>query len=978
MTEQEQRSDKDAPLRQDIHMLGDALGEAIQQHGGHAVFEMVERLRQSCKRLRDCAEELSQASAATLPTSLSLQDEIAALDAEITGVVEQCDLNTAIAVIRAFSFYFHLVNTAEQYHRIRRRREHETSLEATPQRGSLGALVETFRQRNLAAGAIQHLLDHLSIDLVFTAHPTEATRRTLIIKARQVADLLEAHDREGKVPAGRLSARQQQRAVESTIALLWRTDAVRHVRPQPQDEIKMGIYYLDEVLYDAVPALYAELEEFLTLYSPGGQLRVPPFLRLGSWIGGDQDGNPSIGPETMLHALRLQQASLLKHYRASIDALAREYTQALSHCTITAALKDSIARDAASMPDYDQELGPATRLEPYRRKLSFMWKRLGATLATTNKHLRNDAGTDSEGSDTPASVAIAYRHPTELLADFELVRASLLADGEHDVAHGQLAALIRRVQVFGFHFAALDVRQHSERHAAALSELLSVTGLCQEEYSTLAEEKRVGLLEKLLNDPRVLPRHTLKLSAETRHILATFDAIRQARAELGPAAVTCYIISMARSLSDLLEVQFFCKEAGIASLPIVPLFETIDDLRACATVMESAFTHPLYRAWVEKQCDRQQQVMLGYSDSSKDGGILTSSWELYQAQSRLAGVGRRHEIVITLFHGRGGAIGRGGGPLYDAILGQPPGTVNGHIRITEQGEMLSFKYGLPAIAVRNMELIVTGVVEASLPQDTSRPAHESLSDTTAWEAIMESLSTSAYARYRRLIYDDPEFLSYFEQATPIRELGWLNIGSRPARRARGHSIEELRAIPWVFSWMQSRYVLPSWYGVGGAFEEYIAREPGNLEQLRAMYRSWSFMHTFLENLQMTLSKADLHIARHYTSLVDNQALRRRISDEIEQEYERTRRVVLLIVNRDALLDTTPVLRRSIQLRNPYVDPLSYFQVALLQRLRALGDPLVLDEAQRQSASQEERQRADLTYAVLLTINGIAAGLRNTG
>ncbi|MDQ2717629.1 MAG: phosphoenolpyruvate carboxylase, partial [Chloroflexota bacterium] len=819
---------------------------------------------------------------------------------------------------------------------------HEASLEATPQRGSLDALVETFRQQNLDVGAIQQLLDRLSIDLVFTAHPTEATRRTLIIKARQVADLLEAHDREVKLLAGGLAARQLQREVESTIALLWRTDAVRHIRPQPQDEIKMGIYYLDEVLYDAVPALYAELEEFLTLYYPGGQLRVPPFLRLGSWIGGDQDGNPSIGPETLLHALRLQQASLLRHYRASIDALAREYSQSLNHCTITTALKDSIERDAASMPDYDQELGPETRLEPYRRKLSFMWKRLGAALAATHKHLRNDIESDG----TAASAAIAYRHRAELLADFELVRESLLADEEHDVAHGQLAALIRRVQVFGFHFAALDVRQHSERHAAALSELLRVTGLCQEEYSTLAEEERVGVLEGLLRDPRVLPRHTLKLSAETRHILATFDAIRQARAELGPAAVTCYIISMARSLSDLLEVQFFCKEAGIDSLPIVPLFETIDDLRACAAVMESAFAHPLYRAWVEEHGDCQQQVMLGYSDSSKDGGILTSSWELYQAQTRLAEVGQCHEIGVTLFHGRGGAIGRGGGPLYDAILGQPPGTVNGHIRITEQGEMLSFKYGLPAIAVRNMELVVAGVAEASIPQDILTQAHESVSDTAAWEAIMESLSASAYTRYRHLIYDDPEFLSYFEQATPIRELGWLNIGSRPARRGLGSSIEELRAIPWVFSWMQSRYVLPSWYGVGGAFEEYIAREPGNLEQLRAMYDSWPFMRTFLENLQMTLSKADLHIARHYTLLVDNQALRRRISDEIEQEYERTRRVVLLIVKRDALLDTTPVLRRSIQLRNPYVDPLSYFQVVLLRRLRALGDPLVLDEAQR--------------------------------
>jgi phosphoenolpyruvate carboxylase len=364
--------------------------------------------------------------------------------------------------------------------------------------------------------------------------------------------------------------------------------------------------------------------------------------------------------------------------------------------------------------------------------------------------------------------------------------------------------------------------------------------------------------------------------------------------------------------------------------------------------------------------------MLGYSDSSKDGGILTSAWEIYQAQRWLAALGLRHSIAITLFHGRGGAIGRGGGPIYEAILGQPPGTVNGRIRITEQGEMLSFKYGLHAIALRSMELVVAGVVQSSLSSD--KPDEE----PEEWSTIMNRLSTNAYARYRRLIYEDPEFLRYFEQATPIRELGWLNIGSRPLRRTQGSSIEELRAIPWVFSWMQSRYVLPSWFGVGGALEEYIAENPERLTQLQQMYREWPFMSAFLDNLQMTLSKSDMHIARHYSSLVEDATLRQRISDEIEQEYERTRRLLLMIVEDEALLDNRPVLQRSIHLRNPYVDPLSYFQVALLRRLRTLGDPLILDEAAQQTTSDQERERARLTQAVLLTINGIAAGLRNTG
>ena len=960
MPEQEQRAEKDAPLRHDIHMLGDALGRAIQQHGGPRVFDTEEKLRLHCKRLRDCTERLAYA---TGTETVQLQNEMTALDHEIRHIVENCDLDTAIGVIRAFTVYFHLVNTAEQYHRIRRRHAHEISSTPTAQRGSLAALVEWFQRNGLDASTIQNLLNQLSIELVFTAHPTEATRRSLIIKSRQLAELLEAHDHEAE-----MSPRQHtdwQRELESTVALLWRTDSVVRVRLQPSDEIKMGLYYLEEILYHTVPELYSELEQLLTSCYSHDTLAVPSFLRLGSWIGGDQDGNPNVGPETLQQALHLQRTHLIEHYRSSIEALATEYSQSLEYCSITKALEQSIAYDAGCMPDYDHELGSQTAQEPYRRKLSFMWKRLGATLSSHSDH------SHEKGS------SISYSRSDEFLADLDLVRQSLLADGEQDVTQGELAKLIRQVQVFGFHFAALDVRQHSESHASALAELLRVTGSLQGDYRSLQETERVRLLESLLRDPRVLPRHQLKLSAETFHVLATFDAIRQAREEFGSNAVTCYIISMTRTLSDLLEVQFLLKEAGIAGLPIVPLFETIEDLRSCTDVLESAFTLPLYRAYL-KTCRNQQQVMLGYSDSSKDGGILTSSWELYQAQSRLADLGSRYSIAITIFHGRGGAIGRGGGPIYEAILGQPPGSVNGRIRITEQGEMLSFKYGLPAIALRNLELVVAGVAQSSIPGEklvvTEMPVHA----PERWSEVMDHLSVSAYTRYRRLIYDDPDFLRFFEQATPILELGWLNIGSRPVRRTQGHSLEELRAIPWVFAWMQSRYVLPSWYGVGGALEEYVGEETERLEELQQMYHTWPFLRAFLDNLQMTLSKADMHIAQQYTLLVDDEELRQRLSQEILLEYERTQRMLLKIVGGKALLDSTPVLQRSIRLRNPYVDPLSYFQVMLLRRLRSLGGPLVLDEFTQQTASEREQERARLTYAVLLTINGIAAGLRNTG
>ncbi len=819
------------------------------------------------------------------------------------------------------------------------------------------------------------MLDQLSIELVFTAHPTEATRRSLITKTRRVADLLEIWDQQHE----RMTPRQRkhwQRDLEGAIDLLWRTDTVRSVRPQPLDEIKMGIYYLDEILYDALPDLYTEFEELLHEAYPN--ITVPPFLRLGSWIGGDQDGNPFVGPQTMLTALNLQRTNIIEHYRTAIQKLAQEFSQSLNYSCVTKALQHSLDEDTARLPEYNDELGPEVALQPYRRKLSFMWKRLEATL-TSPAESNQSGGLQSFKEVLPTDKGqqppVAYKNAAELLHDLSLIRDSLLCDGEYELAQGQVSRLIRQVEIFGFYFVALDVRQHSERHATALAELLRVTGLFEEDYMKIDETARLYLLDNLLGDPRLLTRPDLKLSKETWHVLNTFHAIREAREEFGEQAITCYIISMTSSLSDLLEVQFFCKEAGINNLPVVPLFETIHDLHSCTDILKQAFTHPHYRAYIA-HCHYQQQVMLGYSDSSKDGGILTSSWELYQAQGRLAALGKRHGIGITLFHGRGGAIGRGGGPIYEAILGQPAGTVNGHLRITEQGEMLSFKYGQHEIAIRNMELVVAGVVQSSIPDEGIIETQVHPGPTPEWIALMDTLSTSAHKRYRQLIYEDPTFLSFFEQATPLLELGWLNIGSRPARRTRGRGIEELRAIPWVFSWMQSRYVLPSWYGVGGALEEYIGEDSARLDQLQYLYRHWPFWRAFLDNLQMTLSKADMHIAQHYAMLVDDEALRVRLSREIEEEYERTRSNVIRIVGGKALLDTSPVLQQSIRRRNPYVDPLSYFQVALLRRLRASGG--ISDRNLRQENSNEESEQDKLTYAVLLTINGIAAGVRNTG
>ncbi|WP_126595189.1 phosphoenolpyruvate carboxylase [Dictyobacter aurantiacus] len=972
MSERMYRREKDHALRQDIRVLGNTLGQSIQRHEGHQVFDTVEQLRGLCIRLRDQSERLKQVDDAE---KITIQQQIHDMEQEILRIVSESDLDTAIDVIRAFTVYFHLVNTAEQYHRIRRRRAHELDPQSTPQRGSLEALVEFFKRNQIDGETLQKLFNQMSIDLVFTAHPTEATRRSLITKSRRITELLNKSDHADLMT--QREREQWQRDLDTVIDLLWRTDAVRQVRPQPLDEIKMGIYYLDEIIYYALPDLYAEFEELLHKEYP--DLVVPPFLRVGSWIGGDQDGNPFIHADTLLTALNQQRNYILIHYRRTLFELARECSQSIDHSTVTPELQASLDRDMAAMPEYTEELGPQTALEPYRAKFSLMWKRLGENramppipqqLSWSSSPLADQQEETGQG--------IAYKDAEELLADLRLVQDSLLADGETTIAQGPLQTLIRQVESFGFYFAALDVRQHSERHSSAVSELLQVTGLRKDDYKTLPEQERVQILENLLQDPRILTRPGLKLSPETSQILTNFQTIRQVRETFGKRAVNCYITSMSHSLSDLLEVQFFCKEMGIYDLPIVPLFETIDDLRRCTDILETAFTHPLYQEYL-KNCGYEQQVMLGYSDSSKDGGILTSSWELYQAQSRLATLSQRHGITITIFHGRGGAIGRGGGPIYQAILAQPPVSVNGRLRITEQGEMLSFKYGIHDIAIRNMELVIAGAVQSSIPIEHIVESQVHPKPKTDWVATMTRLSNSAHSRYRKLIYEDPAFLTFFEQATPIKEIGWLNIGSRPARRTVGRAIEELRAIPWIFSWMQTRYVLPSWYGVGGALEEYLQEDPDRLAQLQQMYKQWPFLQTFLDNLQMTLSKADMSIAHVYAHfLVEDRGLSERIAREIQSEYERTCRAVTAIVGGRNLLDNSPTLQESIRRRNPYVDPLSYFQIILLKRLRALGGPLTLDAEAQKQASAEENERARLTYAVLLTINGIAAGVRNTG
>ncbi|MBS1791897.1 MAG: phosphoenolpyruvate carboxylase [Acidobacteria bacterium] len=970
------KPEKDLPLRNDIRRLGDLLGETLKRLGGKKLFDSEEQVRALCKQLR---------AKHSPPVERRLKNLLHGLSSD-----------ESIGVIRAFSVYFQLVNIAEQHHRIRRKRFYELHTPDQPQRGSIAGTFHRIKTENSTISEnelrrrMQRVIDGLDIVPVMTAHPTEAARRTLLEKHRRLSDLLSAID-EPNLPQRQQNDLALQLAAE--VESIWQTDEVRHSQMQVLDEVNNALYYFDATLFDSVPALLEELEFQLEKHFPGVKLRnraVP--LRFGSWVGGDRDGNPNVTPEITWETLRLQQRLTLRKYLATVADLSRRLSESIRFAPPNAELQASIERDKQQMPMTAKEVFDRNPEEPYRQKLSFVYRRLENTLQR-NRDLAGALRIETPKqliSIRPALPIIAaltksvkpreseYKTAAEFWEDLRLVRDSLQSD-KANLAARSVDRLMRQVTVFGLHLAALDLRQHSQRHTSALTEITRGLRL-ETDYAAMSETRRVEWLTAELSTPRPLVATDASYTPETTETLNVFRVARRALDEISQRAIHSYIVSMTQQASDLLAVLVLAKQAGLgdgtterlkdgetdnplipqSGLAVVPLFETIDDLRRAPDVMRQLFDNPVYRQILNSQGDLQE-VMIGYSDSSKDGGILTSSWELYKAQERLSEVARQHGVELRLFHGRGGTVGRGGGPSHEAILAQPPGTVAGRIKITEQGEVVSSKYSLPEIAMRSLELTTAAVIAASLPHEENRT-----SQLKTWETVMEEISEKAFAAYRGFVRDTDGFMDYFAQATPVEELQHLRIGSRPAKRKQGSkSLEDLRAIPWVFGWTQSRHLLPGWLAVGSALEKFMAPNPRkHLALVREMYQRWPFFHSTISNIEMTLAKADFQIARQYADRLPDKKLGQRIFKLLAAEYDRACRMVLQITGEKNLLDNSPVLQRSIAVRNPYVDPMSYLQVELLARKR------------NGNLSAEDHEK--LLYAILLTINGIAAGMRNTG
>ncbi|MGC8799394.1 MAG: phosphoenolpyruvate carboxylase [Chloroflexus sp.] len=921
-------------LSANIRALGDMLGRVITEQSGAATFELVERVRLMAKELRNGAP----------PSGTHvLQDLIAGLS-----------LPQLRNLVKAFTLYFGLVNLAEGVEQLRVLRSRDLRNAPAPRAESIADAIELLKRHGVPAAAIQEWIDQALIMPVFTAHPTESRRRTILIKLRRIFDtLIDLTFGERLVlPSDRQSALTR---IERETVGLWQSDDVRNRRPSVLDEVENGLFYFQTVLWDLIPEIYRETANALATAYPDHRWQLPPFLRFGSWMGGDRDGNPFVTPEVTVETVRLMRSAMLRYLINGIDRLITDLSQSVQQVPVDQAIFDRIAEYHELMPDAAATLNPHYRYEPYRQLCHFIQARLQNTLHHTLSH------TPRWGADPPPPrLPTIYYHSRELLVDLDLIDTSLRRHGGAIIADGLLRDLRTNVAVCRLHTATLDVRQHASRHTEALTEILAGAGVVAN-YAALDECERVAVLSTEIRRPRPLtPSRLGHFSPATAETVQTFRMLAAISEQLDPEIFQTYIISTTSQVSDLLAVLLFCRDAGLyqpdqySRLDIVPLFETGEDLQRAPLILDELLQLPVYREHLALR-DNLQEVMLGYSDSNKEGGFLAANWALYRAQIELNTVTERHGVRLRFFHGRGGAVGRGGGPAGQAILAQPPGTLHGQIKVTNQGEVISDRYLDPRTAHRHLEQVVNAVLRAGFPGIARSPE-------PAWLEAMEQMAHTARTVYRRLVYEDPDFLTYFRNATPVAELSRLRIGSRPVSRRKSDRIEDLRAIPWVFSWMQTRHTLPGWFGLGSALSEFVAADPHHLYVLRAMYRHWPFFTTLLDNAQMILLKADMSIARSYAGLVPDQELAARIFEQIEAEYRRTERMICQITERQELLAHQPVLQRVIRRRNPYIDPLSYIQIELLRRIR--------------NAPPEDQD--EIETVLLMSINGIAAGLKNTG
>ncbi len=915
----------DPVLREDIRLLGRCLGDAIRERDGEDVFALVEGVRQLAIRFKHNQDP----------------EAVKALTDAVIGLPSEA----AVFVVRAFAFFLHLTNLAEDQHNTRLHRRAAQTPGGNQAPGTVLRALQRLEQAGVPPGQLKKILDVAQISPVLTAHPTEVQRKSILGLQQRITALLDGRDRVALTPPERA---EMEERLKDTIFTLWQTRVLRRERLTVLDEVTNGISYFDETFFTEVPRLYCQLEDLLGTRYPEQDWTLPSFFKVGAWIGGDRDGNPFVTAPVVIETLRLQSTAAVKFYLRELQALDGELTLSRLLVEVTPALQ------ALAQRSPDQSVHRAD--EAYRQAINTILTRLqanSARLAECSLQADNTSATADLG---------AYASSTELVNDLQVIAASLHENGAGRLARGRLRRVIRAVQVFGLHLAPLDLRQNSDVHERTVADLLRNAGTCAD-YSALDEDGRIALLVSELSSARPLYSPHLTYDEETVGELAIFFAARTLKQVYGDAALPNCIISKTDGVSDLLELAVILKEAGLLQpgtepklhMNIIPLFETIEDLRQSSKTMARILDLPLYRSLVKGRGD-EQEVMLGYSDSNKDGGFLTSGWELYKAEIDLAKVFARHGVRMRLFHGRGGSVGRGGGPSYQAILAQPAGAVSGQIRITEQGEVIASKYGKPEAGLRNMEVLTAATLEASL---LDNEGHVEISE--GYYGVMERISQLAFEAYRGLVYETPGFTKYFWAATPISEIAHLNIGSRPASRKPSERIEDLRAIPWVFSWAQCRLMLPGWYGFGSAVKQWLAENPdGGLARLKRMHAAWPFLRTQLSNMDMILAKSDLAIASRYAELVPDVALREMIFSRITAEWHDTRAALLSITGASDLLADNTELAQAIRHRTPYMNPLNHLQIEMLRRYRA-GDTDGL-----------------VRRGIHISINGVAAGLRNSG
>ncbi|HEX8104008.1 MAG TPA: phosphoenolpyruvate carboxylase [Solirubrobacteraceae bacterium] len=900
---------------EDRALLLETFTDVVRMTDGVDVLELHERIVGLARRARDGDEDATAA---------------------LTDLVARLELDEAELLVRTLTRWFQLINLAEDNERLRRLAAREAAGAPAPRRGSIADAVGRLADRGATAEELGAMLRDVEIRLVLTAHPTEARRRTTIEKQARIFDVLrELEERP------RMTVADARERLLPTVQALWSSDELRAVSLTALDEARGSLIWFLTTLAAAVPAIYRDLEAALAERFGDGAIEVPPLLSFGTWIGGDRDGNPNVTPAVTAEALELMRSQCIRFLEGRVELLAGRVSLSERVVGRIEDLEPILSHGERCFPPLAAQLRDLNPEEPYRRAFAFIRERLRATRRAR------------EGG---------YAAPAELLDDLRAVEASLRAHGNGFVAGGELRDVIRQAEVFGFHFARMDVREHAKRHRAALAEVFSELGVAHG-YADRSPQERADLLCRAIADRRpLIPADIGGFGEETREVIETFRAIRSLLDGGHRDALQAYVISGTETAADLLEVLLLMKEASLAAaggeravLRIVPLFEAGATLHAAADTMDELLRRPEYRRALEAVGD-EQEVMIGYSDSNKDAGYVASGWATYQAQDRIAAVLAEHGATWIFFHGRGGAVGRGGGPTSVAIAALPPGTVRGRLKMTEQGEVLATKYAVSPVAHRELELTTSAAVFSSSGAARA-PAPDRLEH---YRTVLEAMAERSTRAYRALVYEDPDFAAFFTAVTPIEEISRLRLGSRPAKRKAGGGIEDLRAIPWVFSWTQSRIILPAWFGLGTALA--AARDDAGLELLREMEREWPFFAGLLSNAEMACAKADMHIARAYVELWDNEAPRERIWAAIVEEFDRTRRELLGILGAERLLDRSPVLQASIDRRNPYVDPLSVLQVELLRRIR--------------SAEDEPGER--LGRLSLLTINGIAGGLRNTG